>query len=69
MLHNNNMEDKLISTSFTLSSDVKRDLVALFGPGDPDRDWRGLCKKLGFERFLQVSQFRHTAFIYNLIIF
>jgi hypothetical protein len=47
-------EEKLVSTSFQLSSDIKHQLVALFGPcGDPERDWRGLAQKLGFERFIQ----------------
>uniref|UniRef100_A0AC34GP37 Netrin receptor UNC5 n=1 Tax=Panagrolaimus sp. ES5 TaxID=591445 RepID=A0AC34GP37_9BILA len=47
-------EEKLVSTSFQLSSEIKHQLVALFGPcGDPERDWRGLAQKLGFERFIQ----------------
>uniref|UniRef100_A0AC34R656 Netrin receptor UNC5 n=1 Tax=Panagrolaimus sp. JU765 TaxID=591449 RepID=A0AC34R656_9BILA len=53
-LHNMHSDEKLISTSFMLVPNIKTQLVALFGPSrDPERDWRGLSKRLGFERFLQ----------------
>uniref|UniRef100_A0A7E4UX97 Netrin receptor UNC5 n=1 Tax=Panagrellus redivivus TaxID=6233 RepID=A0A7E4UX97_PANRE len=48
-------EEKLVSTSFQLNAETKRKLVALFGPParDPDHDWRGLARKLGFDRFVE----------------
>lgn len=51
-------EEKLVSTDFQLGSEIKRHLMLLLDPPtDSERDWRGLAKKLGFERYIQVSDF------------
>ncbi|PIO57025.1 death domain protein [Teladorsagia circumcincta] len=47
-------EDRVVTTDFNLPVEVKDELSQLLDPPtDPDRDWRGLAKKLHTDRYIQ----------------
>ncbi|VDL78244.1 unnamed protein product [Nippostrongylus brasiliensis] len=47
-------EDRVVTADFNLPADVKEELSQLLDPPtDPDRDWRGLAKKLHIDRYIQ----------------
>lgn len=46
----------MVSQDFKLPPEAKRRLARLLDPPlDTERDWRGLGKRLAFDRYLQVS--------------
>lgn len=48
-------EDKVVTVDFHLPAELKDTLGQLLDPpGDSERDWRTLAKKLHFDRYLQV---------------
>lgn len=50
------LDDEAIpSTKFLLDSKTRRNLAEIFDtPTDPEKDWRGLAKKLNLNRYIQV---------------
>ncbi|CAD5226634.1 unnamed protein product [Bursaphelenchus xylophilus] len=48
------LSNKLVSQELKLTPDTKRRLARLLDPPvDSEQDWRGLAKKLGYDRYLQ----------------
>ncbi|TMS37367.1 hypothetical protein L596_004311 [Steinernema carpocapsae] len=47
-------DDKLVSSQFQLSAEIKKQLSCLLDPPlDEERDWRGLARKLNINNFIQ----------------